>query len=305
MSFPAIDINLIEQYGSNVRMLAQQKESKLLPHIELETATGERSYFEQYGVHGDMSQVDTRLKDYDLKDLETARRAVDILKYVDARGVDSFDKARMLADMTNYIVKAQAAQAGRQIDKVILTAALASAKTGKTGSTLTALPSSQIIAVDSHRYDTGSGDVGMTVSKAQEVYEKFDQAQVEEEDRFLVLDPISHQKLITDEKASSLDYIGERPFGTGMLPTFMGMTVIRLPQDRFEFASGSSTDLLNVAFARRGLLGVQGQAGLIESDIFEDKKKESIGSMIAKCNLNFASTRMEEVGVIQIVNDIS
>lgn len=300
MSFPAIDTNLVDQYSANVRMLAQQQYSKLLPHIQMETATGERSYFDQYGVHGDMDLVDTRLSDSDLKDLETARRAVDILKYDDARGIDSFDKARMLGDMSNKVVQAQAMQAARKIDSLIISAASADALTGKTGSTSTALPATQKVAVDSHVYDSGTGNVGMTVSKAQSVFQLFDDAQVEEMDRFIALDPISYQKLLTDAKASSTDYIGERPFATGTLTTFLGMGLIRLPQS--QFTVDGSNIAYNIAFARRGLLGVQGVDGLIQSDIYEDKKKRSIGTYIANCNLNFAATRMEEVGVVEIAN---
>jgi len=301
-TYTGADTHLVQQYSANVRMLAQQKESRLLPFIQQETATGERSYFDQYGVHGDMDDVTTRFKDSNFKDPETARRAVDIQLKNDARIVDNFDEMRKLSDMTSSIVMAQGGQAGRTIDTMVLRAALADAKTGKDGTTLVSLPAAQQVAVDDHTYDTGSGDTGLTITKMQRVQELFDEAEVELEDRFIAVDPKSYQNLITDEKASSVDYIDERPFGDQRLTTINQIAIIRLPETRFE--KDGSGNIRNVAFARRGLLGVAGQEGLIKAKIYEAEGKEAIGSMVAQVNLCFAATRMEEPAVVEVINKI-
>lgn len=300
MSFPSIDQNLVDQYSSSVQMLVQQKQSKLLPHVMVDTQTGERGYHEQYGVHGDPSQVTTRLKDYDLKDIVTSRRAVDLERFIDVRAVDSFDKVRMLADMTSSINMAQSAQMGRFIDKKILQAARGAALSGKTGSTTVNLAAANKVAIDSHKYDSGSGNVAMTVSKFQEIQEKFDDAQVDLEDRFFVLDPVSYQNLITDAKASSQDYIGQRPFGDRHLETFLGTNLIVLPTSQFE--SSGAGKIYNIAFGKEGLLAVTSSTGMIKGDIFEDKKKESIGTYIAKAQLDFGATRLQEACVVEVEN---
>lgn len=301
-TYTGADTHLVQQYSSNVRMLAQQKESRLLPLIQQETATGERSYFDQYGVHGSMDKVDTRFRDSNLKDPITARRAVDIELYDDARPVDNFDEMRKLSDMTSSIVQAQGARAGREIDEIILRAALSDAKTGKDGSNLISLPADQVVDVDDHPYDNGTGDVGLTISKMQKVQELFDEAEIELEDRFIAVDPKSYQSLITDEKAASVDYINERPFGDGRLTTILDIGLIRMPSTRFE--TDGSGNIHNVAFGRRGLLGVAGQEGLVTAKIFEPDGKQAIGSMVAQVNLCFAATRMEEPAVVEVVNAV-
>lgn len=300
MSFPNIEQNLVQEYSAAVQMLVQQKESKLIPFVMKEVSNGERFYKEQYGVHAAPTEVTTRLKDYDLLDVETERRAVDLQRFVDTRGVDNFDEVRMLSDMTSSITMAQAAQLGRKIDNQILRAARGDALTGKTGSTIVSLPSSQKIAIDSHQYDSGTGNVGMTVSKMQEIQEVFDDAQVDLADRFVVMDPFNYQTLISDERASSSDYIGEeRVLFDRRLKTYLQMNVIVLPRSQFET---SASGIYNIAFSREGMLYVMGQQGLIQGDIFEDKKKESIGTYISKSQLTGAATRLQEPCVIEIDN---
>lgn len=306
MSFPNFETHKVQQYSNSLIMLAQQKESKLYSRIMIEQASSERYYKDQYGVHSDMTEVLTRSKDVDGTDIPNARRAVDIRKFSDAKPVDSFDEAQYaISNLSSSIQMGQSAQMGRKIDELILRGSLADALTGKNGTTSTPLPSAQKVAVNDHTYASTTGDVGMTVSKAQVVFQKFDDAQVEIEDRVLVLDPINMQKLISDNKASSTDYITYRPYESGMLPQFMGMDIIVLPQARFEFIAGSATDIRNVAFSRQGMLGIIGKDGLVQAEIVRDVQKESIGSYLVKCNLNFAATRLEESRVIEVINDIT
>ena len=146
----------VQQYSNNVQMLSQQKGSLLRKAVEVESVVGKNAFFDQVGAataqkrtsrHSDTPQIDT----------PHARRRVSLVDFEYADLIDNQDKIRTLIDPTSSYAMAAAYALGRSQDDEIIAAVSGTAFTGETGSTSTALPSSQKI--------TESGTDGLTIAK--------------------------------------------------------------------------------------------------------------------------------------------
>ena len=130
----------VNQFSSNITMLSQQMGSLLREAVDVETVTGEKAFFDQVGSA--VAQVRTsRHGDTPLMETPHARRMVTMSTYEYADLIDDPDKIRLLVDPTSSYARAAAMAMGRSMDDVVISAALGTASTGKTGSTSTALPS--------------------------------------------------------------------------------------------------------------------------------------------------------------------
>lgn len=224
MSFPNIEVPFVNEYGRNVQMMAQQTGTKLRDKVMVENVTGERHYFELYNTNSAMEQVVTRHSDINITDTQFERRAVDLVDYESAKLISSFDKVKMLADPMSPVVMAQAAQMGRQIDDIIIAGAFADMKTGHSGTTTVAADTA--IAINSWAYGSGSGNSNLTISKIIELAAAFDNSDVPDNDRYLVVDPINHAKLLATAEATSSDFVTNRNLETGKVEGLVGFDLI-------------------------------------------------------------------------------
>lgn len=284
MSFTNIDTALVQNYGRNVQMMAQQSGSKLRDKVLIENPTGERHYFELYNTNDAMQTVDTRNADISYTDTKFERRAVDIIDYDDAKLISKFDTVKMLADPTSPVVQAQAAQMGRQIDDVIIAGAFADMKTGKSGSTSVAADAA--IAVDSWAYGTGSGNANLTISKIIELAASFDDNDVPEDERYLVVDPVNHAKLLATAEATSTDFVTNRNLETGKIEGLVGFDLIvstRVLTDTsgYKRCFGFQKSGLGLAINKEPM-----------SDISENKTKRGLPYQAYIC-MSMGGTRLE------------
>lgn len=293
MSFTNPPVSFVQEYGSTVQMMAQQMQTKLREAVRIENANGERFYFELYNENGDMNAVTNRFEDINPTDTLFERRAVDLLDYDFSQFVDSFDKLKMLIDPTSSIVQAQAAQMNRKMDDIIIASLFADMKTGKTGSTTSALPAGQVVAVNSWAYGTGSGNANLTISKLIESAAILDNNDVPMEDRYFVMDPVNHSKLLATAEATSSDFITSRSLETGKVDGLVGFKFIkstRLPVD------GSSY--------RRCFAWHKSGVGLAVAkeptfDISQRKDKRGMPWQ-AYLSLSMAGTRLENDKVVEV-----
>jgi hypothetical protein len=293
MSFTNPPTSFIQNYGSSVLMMAQQRESRLRNVVMNETATGERFYFELYNQNPQMAQVTNRFGDIVVNDTAFERRAVDLLDYDFAQFVDSFDKSKMLIDPANPISMAQAAQVGRQIDRIIINAAYADMLTGKTGSVASALPAGQVVAVNSWAYGSGTGNANLTISKLIEAGSIMDNNDVPMEDRYVVLDPVNHSKLLATAEATSADFVTSRNLVTGEIDGLVGFKFIKstlIPQDGSNFRRV-------FAFQRTGMGLAVGINPMFDVSIRKDKRSQPVQAYIM---MSMAATRLENTKVVEI-----
>lgn len=291
MSFTNIETSFVQQYGRNVQMMAQQMGSKLRDKVMTETVIGERHYFELYNTNAAMNQVTVRHGDVNLTDTQFERRAVDMVDYEDAKLISKFDTIKMLSDPMSPVVQAQAAQMGRQIDDIIIASLYANMKAGKDGST--SVSPQTAIAVDSWAYGTGDNDANLTISKLIEAAAGFDNADVPMEDRYVLVDPINHAKLLATAEATSADFVTARSLVTGEVEGLVGFKLIkstRLPLDGSGYRRCFAFQKTGVALA----IGKDAQSRITERD---DKSGYPWQAYIS---LSMAATRLENSKVVEI-----
>ena len=137
-----MSVNLPDHYtisfSTNISLLLQQKGSLLRPCVMEGTYTGKQaSPVDQVGKV-EMAEVTNRFAPMPRTDAAVDRRWVTPTDYDLGQMIDTFDKLRLLTDPESSYTQNAVFAAGRKIDTAIITAFLASAKTGEQGATATA-----------------------------------------------------------------------------------------------------------------------------------------------------------------------
>ena len=282
-----ITTSFVEQYSSNVAMLAQQMGSRLRSAVDVETITGKNAFFDQVGVtaavqrtsrHADTPQIDT----------PHSRRRVSLADYEWADLIDDQDKVRMLIDPTSSYAKAAAAAMGRAMDDVIITALGGSADTGETGSTAVALPSTS-------KFATGQQSDGLTIAKLIAAKKFFDLNDVDPSiPRFIVAGATQMSDLLGTTQVTSSDFNTVKALVQGDVDTFMGFKFIL--SNRLSLDATNTDDRKIFAFTQDAIkLGV-GKDITAKIDVRPDK---SYATQVYTC-MSIGATRMEENKVFQI-----
>ena len=277
----------VQQYSSNVQMLAQQMGSRLREAVDVESITGKNAYFDQVGVtaaqirtsrHANTPQIDT----------PHSRRRVSLADYEWADLIDDADKVRMLADPTSSYAKAAAAAMGRSMDDVIITAMNGTAYSGETGGTSVALPSTQ-------KFATSNQSDGLTVAKLLDAKKKLDLKDVDPSiPRFIVCGATQISDLLNTTEVKSSDYNTVKALAAGQLDSFLGFKFIM--SNRLNFDASNTDDRLVFAFTKDAIklaIGKDITARISERD---DK---SYSTQVYYC-MSMGATRMEEEKVVQI-----
>lgn len=273
----------VNQFSSNVTMLSQQMGSLLRSAVDVETINGEKAFFDQVGSAAAVQRT-TRNADTPLMETPHARRMVSLKDFEYADLIDDQDKIRMLIDPTSTYARAAAAAMGRAMDDEIIAAFNASALTGKTGATSTALPASQQIA---------HGSAGLTIAKLVEAKQKLDEQSVDPSiRRYIACSPKQISDLLNNTTVTSSDFNTVRALATGTISEFVGFTFIvtnRLQVD------GSSNRLV-YAWAQDGIKMAIGKEPTAR---IEERADKSYATQVYYCS-SFAATRMEEDKVVEI-----
>ena len=274
---------MVEQYKSNIALLAQQKGSRLRNAVRAETIVGENAYFEQIGAVAAQKKT-TRHMDTPQTDTPHARRKVSMDDYVWADFIDNEDKLRLLIDPTSaYTINAVNAF-GRSIDDVLIVAASGTAYTGKTGGTAVSLPAGQKVA---------EGNTGLSVAKLIEAKGLFWSNDIDEDvPLHIAVSSKQLQDLLNENKATSSDYAAVKALVKGEIDTFMGFTFHRTQRLSID-ASDIRTCL---AWAQDGLLLALGAD--IHTKISERADKNYLTQVW--CGMSIGATRMEEKKVVEI-----
>ena len=188
-----------QQFSTNVQLLSQQKGSLLRNAVSEESIVGEKAFFDQIGSATAQKRT-TRHGDTPLSDTPHSRRMVTMDHYEYADLIDDPDKVQMLIDPTSTYANAAAFAIGRAMDDSIIDTALGSASTGKSGSTSTALPAGQKVAV-------GSPAAGLTIAKLVEAKKILDQNSVDPSiKRYIAVHPEQVEDLLNSTTVTSSDF---------------------------------------------------------------------------------------------------
>lgn len=278
----------VNQFSANIQMLSQQMGSLLRNAVDTESVNGEKAFFDQVGAAAAVLRT-SRHADTPLVDTPHSRRMVTLSDYEYADLIDDQDKVRLLIDPTSTYSRAAAAAMGRAMDDVIISAALGTSKTGKDGSTDTALPSGQKLAVASS---------GLTLAKLINAKELLDAASVDPSiPRYIVVSPKQITDLLNNTTVTSSDFNTVKALAMGEINSFVGFQFIvsnRLTTD-------SSGDRQVIAFASDGIKLAVGKEPAARIDERADK---SYATQVYYCQ-SVGATRMEEEKVVEIACDES
>lgn len=295
-----IDISFVEQFRGNVIHLAQQQGSKLRRYVrdDPDFLQGKAGYFERVGQTA-MAKRTTRHGDTPLMDVPHSRRRVTMDDYEWADLIDHQDRIRQLIDPASAYTRSAMMAMGRQWDDLIIAALTgnAYAMDADDAATATALPTAQKINVNDHTYDSGSGDVALTVSKLQKARQIFRAAEVDldMEKPIIICSEHQIQELLTDTKIGSTDYNSVRALVTGELNTYMGFSFVQTERTLTD----SSDDELVVAFLPSAIGLAVGEEMFFRTSERDDK------SYAQQIYLAFSAgaTRVEDEKVVQIACD--
>ena len=278
-----ISTAFVNQYSANVTMLSQQMGSLLRNAVDVESVNGEKAFFDQVGSAAAVLRT-TRHADTPLIDTPHSRRMVTMSDYEYADLIDSQDKVRLLVDPTSTYARAAASAMGRAMDDVIIAAAIGTAKTGKDGSTSTALPSGQKVV---------HGSASLTIAKLLSAKEILDEGSVDPSiPRYIVCAPKQITSLLGTTQVTSSDFNTVKALAQGQMDTFSGFKFIvsnRLTTD------GDGNRAV-IAFAGDGLKMAMGKEPTARIDERSDK---SYATQVYYCQ-TIGATRMEEAKVVEI-----
>ena len=273
----------VQQYSNNVQMLSQQKGSLLRSAVDVETVVGKNAFFDQVGSALAVKRT-TRHADTPQMDTPHARRRVSLVDYEYADLIDNQDKIRTLIDPTSSYASAAAFALGRAQDDEIIAVLSGTAFTGETGSTSTALPSSQKI--------TESGTAGLTIAKLRSAKEILDAASVDPSiARYIAVSPKQITDLLGTTEVTSSDFNSVKALANGEVNSFLGFNFI--VSNRLTSASSKR---LCLVWAMDGCKMAIGQDLMTRIDERSDK---GYAHQVYVCQ-SIGATRMEEDKVVTI-----
>jgi len=219
-----IPTHFVQQYTSNIDLLLQQQGSKLRNSVSAGTYVGKQaSPVDQIGKI-EMQSVTSRFSPMTRVDAPTDRRWVFPSDFDLPQLIDSFDKLRLITDPKSSYVSNAVMAAGRQFDRLILSAMTGTAKTGESGGTSTSFTSGNEVTVS-----IGGTNSTLNVAKLRAVkklmmanFVDFDM-----EEAFVCLTAVDHDALLGEIQVVNRDYNDGVPvLKDGKVMSFMGFNFI-------------------------------------------------------------------------------
>jgi len=216
MSF-TIDVAFVQQFSTNVRMLAEQKTSQLRGTVMADSKSAESWAIERLGSV-EAQEFSDRHGDTPLNSTPHTRRWGFGRNFDVADQIDKADKVKLLIDPQSSYTVRHAGAMGRKIDLEILGAMQRQVAEGHTGSTLTSLGSGQKIA---------SGSIGLTVGKLINGKQILDAAEIDTMDRHFTGTGADITALLDDERVTSGDFNTVKALVQGDINSYLGFSFHR------------------------------------------------------------------------------
>lgn len=303
MSFTVTDA-FVQQFSGNVRILAQQVQSRLRGSIIEDNITGEAAYMEQVAPTN-ARKKQARHAPTPIMNTQHLRRRIAPYDYDWGDVVDRVDKARMLIDPTStYAMNAGYAMA-RAFDDEIIGAFFATAYTGHSGGTAITWPNGNSesvpttpaglqVAVNDWTNGNGSGNVGLTISKLISAKMALLAGEGDpDEEAFIVVNSKQIGNLLTTTEATSSDYSAVQSLMSGKIDKFMGFTFIHS-----ERLVQNGSGYWRVPAYRKSAMGI-GIARDIEGQIGVDPGRSF--STIVYADESIGAARLEEVKLVELI----
>lgn len=293
----------VQQFNTNVYMLAQQRGSRLRGAVRNETQKGKSQFFDRVGVvtaskrtsrHASTPQVDT----------PHSRRRVTLVDYEHADLIDKQDEIRILIDPTSAYSEAFMYAFGRAMDDEIIEAAFGTAYSGEDGSTTVSHPDGKKYAAND-----GTNFTNMNVKALRAVKRILDAAEVDPSiPRYIAYGATQMEALLGQTEVTSSDFNTIKALVQGEINSYMGFKFIHSERlDTTTVTASASTGAVGsgvsttgrscIAWAQDGLLFSVGEDYMSRVDERSDKGY----ARQVYSRMSVGATRMEEAKVIEIV----
>jgi hypothetical protein len=291
MSFTVTE-SMVQQYGTNFRLLYQQRKSRFEAWCQMEGGiVGQSKSVERLGKteaydiltrHGDTQYVQT----------PHSRRWIDLQDKGWADLVDELDKIKMLADPTSPYSALAVSALNRAKDDIILTAARGNARSN---AGLLALPTTQKIAV---------GATSLTLAKLLATKEILDANEVDDDassdgqnDTMATRVIGVNSKMLTNlygtTEIKSIDYNSVKALAQGKIDTFLGFKFVRTER---LFRDVAATTRFALAWSK-GCVGF-GLGKDITASVDTLPTKNYSAQVYAR--MSAGGARLEDEGVVEI-----
>lgn len=223
----------VVSYSSNIQLLLQEKGSKLRGAVTEGHYVGKQaSPVDQVGSV-DMTPVTQRFAPKGRTDAAVDRRWVFPSDFDLPQQIDSFDKLRLLTDPESVYVTNAVYAAGRKIDTTIITAFLATAKTGVDGSTST-LFGAGVSGANQTTVSVGGTNSKLNVAKLLQCKRQMraNHVDFEQDQIFCALTALDEEALLQEIQIVSRDFNGaDKPvLQDGRVSRFLGINFIYCEQ---------------------------------------------------------------------------
>lgn len=277
-----------QAYGRNIMQLAQQKYSKLINAVYIKPNVVGKTFFQDQIGEWSMSVKGGRNVQTPNNDPALNRRMGVMVDYHDARLLDRGDELKTISDPRSAYTIAAASALGRKMDDVILSSLVGTAYYGETGSS-SVTHSNVVAATNGYLY----------LSNIADVKKKFDDANVEVEDRYFVITPTALSNMLQVSQMTSSDYAAVKALIRGEIDTFMGFTWIM--STRLPYITGGNVNAgsyTGIAFQKYGTCLAMADAPMVRTD----ERNDLSYSWQVYYELNVGATRLEEARVVSCQN---
>lgn len=302
--------HFIQAYRSDFEMLYQQQKSRLFNAVRVEPQDAESDYFQHIGILDDDDELDTvRHADTKWDEVPHLRRRVNLQAKTKAVPLDKTD-AKMMGsyDPTNGYVQALTGYFGRFVDRQILAGLGGVALTGKDGSTsvnnyddgecrLMAGDGSWVTAGSDHSNTTATN---LTVTKLNALGEMLSDANVPEDNRFLVLNEKNVRILLTDTTWTAAEVMTIRDIASGKVGQVLGFNLIVLPTAQFTVNSAETDCIECYAWHRDAMLLSTGSGGYVPEIRIDERSDKNYTKQIWN-KIYAGKTRLQGPGVIEVL----
>jgi len=212
------------QYSTNIQLKLQAMGSLLRPYVTEGHYVGDQASPVDFMGSVEMQDVTQRFAPMGRVDAATDRRWVFPVDSDLPQMIDKFDKLRLLTDPESKMVENGVLAAGRRMDKHILNAFFADAKTGVSGAATTTFTAANEVDVA-----VGGANSRLNVEKLLSVKELMRAKHVdfEREQIYCILTAKDESALMREAEITSREFNGDAPvMQDGRLVRFLGINFI-------------------------------------------------------------------------------
>jgi len=239
----------IETFENTVRQLAQQKNSRLRSCVSEVNNSSEKHNWDRLAQSQARAKTSARMVSPaggngsgavgSTDGLDWTRRNTVVAAYDTGEVIEQENIVQMLIDPKSASTESLVMNMQRQVDDIIIAAAIGPAGDGAGGTTT--LPASQII---------GDYTTEISLDFCLQVQEVYDDNDVDpDEERYMVIGPKQKRKLMQLIEVTSSDFADTKALASGYLPGFLGFNWI--VSNRLNVPTTDQLDCFS--FTRKGL----------------------------------------------------